>query len=161
MGLLDQILGGLAGNVGGRQAPAASSGGGMGNVMLALLPVVLSMLANRQGSAGAPGMGGGMGGMGGLGGLLEQLTRSGYGAQASSWVGTGANQPLPAQAWSDVFAPDQLAAMAAQAGVTEDEARSGLSELMPEVVDRLTPEGSMPAQDQLLASIDDFVARLR
>jgi uncharacterized protein YidB (DUF937 family) len=107
----------------------------------------------------SPGMGG-MGGMGGLGGLLEQLTRNGYGQQAASWVGTGPNEALPAQAWSDVFGSDQLAAIATQAGVSEDDARNGLSELMPQVVDRLTPQGQIPPQDQLLASLDDFARRL-
>ncbi|WP_280151801.1 YidB family protein [Piscinibacter sp. XHJ-5] len=150
MGLLDQILGGLAATRSGRSFPG-QSGGGMGNVVMALLPVVLGMLANRQGGTG----------MGGLGGLLEQLTRGGYGQQASSWVGTGPNEALPAQAWSDVFGPEQLAAIASQAGVSEDEARAGLSELMPEMVDRLTPEGQMPPQDQLLASIDEYERRLQ
>ena len=144
-----------------------ASGGGMNSALVALLPVVLGMLANRQGGGGgagfsAMGLGasGGAGGLGGLGGLLEQLTQSGYGQQANSWVGTGRNEPIEPQAWSSVFGSDKLAAIAAQAGLSEDETRHGLSELMPEVVDRLTPEGQMPAQDRLLASIDDFEKRM-
>ena len=171
MGLLDQILGGLTGNVSGRSPMSdPAGGGGMSGALVALLPVVLGMLANRQGggagaggfSAALGGLGGagGAGAAGGLGGLLEQLTRTGYGQQASSWVGTGRNEPLPPQAWSDVFGSDQLAAIASQAGLSEDQTRQGLSELMPEVVDRLTPEGTMPAQDRLLASIDDFERRM-
>jgi uncharacterized protein YidB (DUF937 family) len=163
MGLLDQILGGLAGNVAGRSPMAGqSSGGGMSNALVALLPVVLGMLANRQGSGtrGSALTGSVGGGMGGLGGLLEQLTQSGYGQQASSWVGTGQNQPVPAHAWSDVLGSDRLAALASQAGLSEEETKTGLSELMPEVVDRLTPEGRMPAADQLLSSIDDFARRM-
>jgi uncharacterized protein YidB (DUF937 family) len=164
MGLLDQILGGLAGGQPGPSRMGQTSGGGM---LMALLPVVLGMLANRQsagmGNAALPGMGGagGMGGgIGGLGGLLEQLTRSGYGQQASSWVGTGTNEPLPPQAWSQVLEPGQLAAIASQAGLSEDDARSGLSELVPEVVDRLTPQGQLPPMDQLLASIDAYAQKL-
>lgn len=160
MGLLDQILGGLAADTQGRQPMSPSAGGGMGNVVAALLPVVLTMLANRQGrgmgGAAFPQAGGMGGGLGGLGGLLEQLTRSGFGQQANSWVGTGPNEPLQPQAWSQVFGRDQLAAIASQAGISEDQAQAGLSELMPEVVDRLTPGGQMPVQDQLLASIEAF-----
>ena len=170
MGLLDQILGGLAGSVSGRSPMGnASAGGGMSSALVALLPVVLGMLANRQGGAtggagfspmaGLGGAGGG-GGLGGLGGLLQQLTQSGYGQQANSWVGTGRNEPIEPQAWSNVFGSDKIAAIAAQAGLSEEQTRHGLSELMPEVVDRLTPEGQMPAQDRLLASIDDFEKRL-
>ena len=164
MGLLDQILGGLTGGMQGQQqAPTGQGFGGSGSAaMMALLPVVLSMLSNRGGGTGAvtsPVTGGG-GGLGGLGGLLQQLTQSGYGQQVNSWVGTGANEPIPPQAWSKVFAPQQLSAIAAQAGISDDEARQGLSQLVPEVVDHLTPQGQMPAADQLLASIDQFASRM-
>src|SRR5207245_1480700 len=111
MGLLDQILGGLTGGMRGQgQAPTGQSFGGGAGAMMALLPIVLSMLSNRGGGTGAvaaPVMGGG-GGMASLGGLLQQLTQSGYGQQADSWVGTGANEPLPPQAWSKVLPPEQL-----------------------------------------------------
>src|SRR5687768_14196462 len=100
MGLLDQILGGLAGGGMGRM-PGAQAGGG-GGLLMALLPVVLSMLAQRQrGGSGGTG--------GGLGGLLEEFTRRGYGQQAQSWVGTGQNDPLPPQALDDVFGHDEIA----------------------------------------------------
>jgi uncharacterized protein YidB (DUF937 family) len=162
MGLLDQILGGLTGGMQGQgQAPTGQSfGGGGGAAMMALLPVVLSMLSNRGGGTVAAPVTGGGAGMGGLGGLLQQLTQSGYGRQANSWVGTGANEPLPAQAWSKVLSPEQLSAIASQAGVSEDEARQGLSQLVPEVVDHLTPQGQVPPADELLASIDRFASRL-
>jgi len=165
MGLLDQILGGLTGGMQGEgQAPMGRSfgGGASGGAMMALLPIVLSMLSNRGGGTGAvaaPVMGGG-GGMAGLGGLLQQLTQSGYGQQADSWVGTGANEPVPPQAWSRVLPPEQLSAIASQAGISEDEARHGLSQLVPEVVDHLTPQGQVPPEDELLASIDRFASRL-
>jgi len=125
MGLLDQILGGLTGGAqaqGQGQAPIGRSfgAGAGGGAMMALLPIVLSMLSNRGGGTGAvaaPIMGGG--GMAGLGGLLQQVTQSGYGQQADSWVGTGANEPLPPQAWSNVLRPEQLSAIASQAGLSE------------------------------------------
>jgi uncharacterized protein YidB (DUF937 family) len=163
MGLLDQILGGLTGGMQGQQqAPTGSSFGAGGSAaMMALLPIVLSMLSNRGGGSGgvaAPMMGGG-GGMGGLGGLLQQLTQSGYGQQAASWVGTGANEPVPPQAWSHVLSPEQLSGIASRAGISEDDARNGLSQLVPEVVDRLTPQGQLPPENELLASIDRFASQ--
>lgn len=209
MGLLDQILGGLAGGGLGRQQPMGRAGGGMSNVLVALLPVVLSMIANRRTAGSATGVdaggvlgggsnagnaGGGLGGLGGmfggaggvgsagdvlgglagmfggaggsaagaggLGGLLEQLTQKGYGQQASSWVGTGENQPLPPEAINEVFGHDQLSQIAQQAGVTTDEARDGLSELLPGVVDHLTPGGQVPEFDQLSSSVDDYLKQL-
>jgi uncharacterized protein YidB (DUF937 family) len=95
-----------------------------------------------------------------LAGLLGQLTQQGYGQQVQSWVGTGANEPLPPQALSQVFDPQELSTIASEAGVSEDEAREGLSELLPEVVDRVTPQGQLPGEDELNNSIDDFVRRL-
>jgi uncharacterized protein YidB (DUF937 family) len=164
MGFLDQILGGLAGGMQGQsRAPTGQGfGGAGGSAMMALLPIVLSLLSARAGSTGAvaaPLTGGG-GAMGGLGGLLQQLTQSGFGQQAASWVGTGANEPLPPQAWSKVLSPEQLSAIASQAGINEDEARHGLSQLVPQVVDHLTPQGQLPPEDELLASIDRFASRL-
>src|SRR5262245_558350 len=125
MGLLDDLLGGLAGQpMGGRAprepAPASVGGGGTSQVLMALMPIVLSMLSNR-GAGGAPNqmglgagaggglggllgqiLGGGQGGAGGLGGLLDQFQRAGFGEQASSWVGRGANQPLPPDAMAQI-----------------------------------------------------------
>jgi len=161
MGLLDQILGGLTGGMQGQgQMPSgASFGGGAGGAAItALLPIVLGMLANRGGGASAGT--GGAGGMGGLGGLLQQLTQSGFGRQADSWVGTGENEPMPPQAWSKVLGPEQLSAMASKAGISEEEVQHGLSQIVPQVVDHLTPNGEVPPADELLASIDQFASRL-
>ncbi len=151
-----------------------------GGVLMALMPVLLSMLANRgsQGAAtnqmSAPGVGGGLGGLlgqvlggaaggqgsgAGLGGLLEQLQRAGFGQQASSWVGHGANEPIPPDAMTEIFGRDGIEQISRQAGVTEDEASRGLSQLLPEVVDRVTPNGNVPDFDVLTNSVDDLARR--
>jgi len=183
MGILDDLLGGALGNVlgsamgGGRQGPAAA-GGGMGNVLAALLPVVLGMLANRQGGQqagiGAGGTGGlgdvlggllggsqatGSTGMGGLGQILEQFQRAGLGQQAASWVSTGQNMPVSPGAIGQVFDAETLSRIAREAGISEQEASTGLSQLLPEVVDRLTPSGQLPDLDQLSASVDAMRTR--
>ena len=164
MALLDELLGGLAGT-GLRQPQATSNaGGGVTNVLMALLPVVLGMMSNRQGGTtmGMSGAGGagGAGGLGGLGGLLQRMQQQGYADEAQSWVARGPNRPISPDALSRVFGRDGLSQIASQAGVSEGEAQQGLSQLLPEVVDTLTPEGQLPAADQLLASIDDYARRL-
>ncbi len=185
MGLLDELLGGLAqGGLGqamgqqaprgrGQQQPMGPQGGGMSSVLIALLPLVLSMLANRQGGGalggnrgnmggmGGTGGTGGTGGMGGLGGLLEQFQRMGYADQANSWVGTGSNLPISPEIIAQVFGRDGLSQIASQAGLTESEASVGLSQILPDVVDRLTPQGQMPDLDALVASVDDLERRFR
>ncbi len=146
---------------------------------MALLPVVLSMLANRGGrgmagnTARAPGLGanggllgamggmGGLGGLGGLGALLERFQQTGFGDQVQSWVGTGENQSIPPDALSQVFGGDQLSQIAAQAGLSEEDARMGLSQLLPQVVNELTPQGQLPDPDQLRSTLDDFERQLQ
>jgi uncharacterized protein YidB (DUF937 family) len=159
MGLLDELLGGLTqGGVGQmprqQQRSAAQAGGGMAGMVTALLPVVLAMLSKPQGGAPARGSGGG-----GLGAILEQFQRAGFGEQASSWVGTGANLPIPPEAMAQVFGRDGLGRIASQAGLTEEQASTGLSQILPEVVDRVTPQGQVPDLDALAASVGDLQRR--
>lgn len=171
MGLLDQILGGVSGVGGNTPRQSGSMGGG---VLMALLPVVMGMLSQRAGSAAA-GSAGGLGGLGGLGGvlgnlgvsgqgglagLIEQFTQKGYGQHASSWVGTGPNETLPPQAVSDVFGDEQLAQIAQKVGVSIDDARNGMSELLPGVVNHFTPDGNVPSLESMSSSVDDFVRRM-
>ena len=180
MGLLDDLLGqSSAGAANSRMAPQRddSSNAGMGQVMTALLPVVLAMLSNRgsgsQANVGAGGMGGGLGGILGqifgrssagtgsnLDSLLEQFQRAGFGNEAQSWVGKGRNEPMPPNAVETVFGRDGMAEIARHAGVSEQDASRGLSELMPEVIDRVTPGGQTPDENTLVASVDALIKRL-
>ena len=182
MGLLDDLLGGLAGQaMGGRaqqQSTQAGGGGtGMRQVLIALMPIVLEMLANRGARGGSPSstpgaggigdvlgqvLGGGSGGRGaagGLGGLLEQLRHAGFGEQADSWVGRGASKPISPDAMTQIFGHDGLEQISRQAGISQDEASRGLSQLLPEVVDRMTPDGEVPDASALANSVDDFARR--
>jgi uncharacterized protein YidB (DUF937 family) len=94
--------------------------------------------------------------MGGLGGLLEQFQRAGFGEQTRSWVGTGQNMPLPPGALEQIFGRGGLAKIAGAAGVSEDDASRGLAQLLPEMVDRVTPGGEVPDGDSLLANLSDL-----
>ena len=105
-------------------------------------------------------LGGVGGGSGGLGGLLEHFQRAGFGDQARSWVSAGDNQPISPNDITQVFGADGLAEIARRAGVGEDDAARGLSQLMPEVVDRLTPDGRVPDDSSLLAGVESFARRL-
>jgi len=167
MGLLTHILAGMAG--GRRGGFPMGRAGGLSPAVMVLLPIVMQMLAQRRAAnagaqrpvpmpqAGRP-SGGGL--SGGLGGLLERLTQRGYGPQVQSWISTGDNQPLPAHAVDDVFDEQELSQLAEQAGLSREEAREGLSQLLPEVVDDLTPEGQLPPEQQLRASVEAYASRL-
>jgi uncharacterized protein YidB (DUF937 family) len=181
MGLLDDLLSSMAGGQGtptrpaSQVPPARQSGGDMSQVLMRLLPIVLAMIAQRGGGAprtgNAPSPGGGLGGLGdllgsllggsggGLGDLLAQFQRAGLGAQAESWVNSGRNEPISPDAVERVFGHDALAQLARQAGISEADAARGLSQLLPEVVDRVTPDGRVPPQNELLASVEAFTRR--
>jgi uncharacterized protein YidB (DUF937 family) len=178
MGLLDDLLGPLSGDPSRpRTEPAATgqrSEPDMAKVMMALLPVVLGMLTSGQrdrsatpgrASGGGPGdvlgqlLGGATQGSGGLGALLEQLQRAGFGDQARSWVGTGRNEPISPDALARVFGRGVLAEIARRAGVSDEDASRGLASLVPEVVDRMTPDGTLPDAPTLLANVETLARR--
>jgi uncharacterized protein YidB (DUF937 family) len=197
MGILDDLLAGATSGQGGgfpTQRPQRGAGG-PNAALLALLPIVLSMLANRgssassgrdAGPAGGLGdilgqmmgggqrgggggglgdilgqvLGGGGGAGGGLGGLLRQFESAGLGDQARSWVSPGQNQPLSPDALGRVFGADGLAAIARQAGLSERDTTAGLAQLLPEIIDRATPQGQVPDDDQLAGTLQDLMRRL-
>src|SRR5262252_380239 len=177
MGLLDDLLGsalggGLGQQGGERPAQTPAAAGGGSNIMMALLPVVLSMLASRGGGS-QPG-GGGLGGMlgqmlgggtpsgtsGGLGGLLEQMQRAGSGDHAQSWVGSGQNMPIAPNAMGQIFGEKGLDEIARHANLTPQETSEGLSQLLPELVNHVTPGGQTPDFDQLRRSVDGLRGRM-
>jgi uncharacterized protein YidB (DUF937 family) len=84
---------------------------------------------------------------GGLAGLLEQLKSKGLGDIVQSWVGTGPNKPITPQQIGQGLGPDWLRQLAASAGVSTETVSQHLSEILPKIVDRLTPDGRLPTAD--------------
>jgi uncharacterized protein YidB (DUF937 family) len=87
---------------------------------------------------------------GGLSGLLQSLHDKGLGGLASSWVGTGQNLPISADQIQNVLGSDQVKQLAAKAGISPDAASSALSQLLPSLVDKLTPNGQVPQHSSIL-----------
>jgi uncharacterized protein YidB (DUF937 family) len=86
------------------------------------------------------------GGIGGaIGGLLEQFTKNGAGDVAGSWVGTGPNTAVNGGQLSQALGPDVVAMIAKQTGLSPEDLLGRLAQTLPQVVDRLTPNGKVPA----------------
>lgn len=134
MGLLDSVIGALANSRPGAQPPAAGATHGVSGSVL--LSAVLAMLANGQHAQGA--------GVGGLGDLIGRFTRGGMGDVIGSWTGGGQNAPISGDQLSNVLGADTIGQIASQLGLSNGEAAGQLSQLLPEVVDRLTPDGQSP-----------------
>jgi uncharacterized protein YidB (DUF937 family) len=130
MGLLDGLLGSVLGK---------ALGGGQQN---ALMEAAMSLLSNPQ--------------SGGVSGLLNTLKAKGLGDQVSSWIGTGQNLPVSADQIHNALGSDQIHQIAKQAGVEPAHASEGLAALLPQLIDKLTPHGSVPeagALEQGLAGL--------
>lgn len=123
MGLLDSVVGALAGG---------QSGGNN-----ALLETVMQLINNPQ--------------TGGLAGLIQSFQQGGLGEIVNSWVSTGANLPISPEQIQQVLGNSSLQGLAAQLGVTPEQASGSLADLLPQVVDQLTPNGQLPQGGDLMA----------
>lgn len=129
MGLLDSAMGALGGALGG------AGGGGSGNPML---DAAMQLLSNT-------------GQNGGLVGLVQAFQDKGLGELIASWIGTGQNLPVSPEQIKAVLGGGQLGQIAGQLGMNESQAAGGLADLLPQVIDTLTPNGQMPQGDDLMA----------
>lgn len=87
--------------------------------------------------------------MGGVDGLVKKFQQSGMGDVASSWVGTGENKSIQPDQLANVLGKDQVAELAQQADIPESQGASVLSQVLPAMVDKLTPEGKVPESSNL------------
>ena len=120
MGILDTVMGSL---------------GGQGQGQSAVMNLVTGLITNSNG--------------GGLGGLLQQFKAGGHGHLADSWVSTGKNLPISAEQIQSVLGSGQIQEMAAKIGLSPDILSGHLANLLPQVVDKVTPDGSVPDQGTL------------
>ncbi len=113
MGLLDDVLGQVAG--GGQNAGLARA--------------AMEMLGGK--------------GSGGLAGLAQMFGQKGLGDVVSSWISTGANQPISAEQLQGVLGNDVIGQLAAKAGLSPQAASGALAQMLPDLVDKLTPNGTV------------------
>jgi uncharacterized protein YidB (DUF937 family) len=128
-------------------------------LMLALLGLLASGALFRSGSTGSSGAspgaqptsgeGAGGGLLGGLGGLLGKLQNGGLADAAKSWVGSGPNQPVSPGQLGSALGPDIIKTLAQKTGLSEEELTKQLSQVLPGVVDNLTPAGRLPTGAEL------------
>ena len=152
-GGLSDVLGGMLG--GGRPGMApGQTGGGLGDLLG-------GALGGGRGAQGGPGggLGGILGGLlaggaaggllnGGLRHLVTDMENNGQGNAAHSWVGRGENQSLAPDDLARAVGLDDIDAVARETGLPREQVVSDLSQHLPEFIDRLTPDGRMPTDDE-------------
>lgn len=113
-----------------------------------LLQAALSLLANN-------------GQNGGLHGLVERFQEAGLGNAIHSWIGSGQNVPITGRHVQQALGEGHLQQIAEEAGLTEDETADQLSQMLPDLVDKLTPGGHIPqgGLGNMSTLLDHFLGR--
>lgn len=106
-----------------------------------LLGPLLGGLNNNQQSGLMSAVSGLVTGNGGIGGLLQKFSGHGLGDLVKGWVSTGPNPPATAQHIEQVFGADQLKQIASQTGLDPSQISAQIAQILPQVVDKLTPQG--------------------
>lgn len=128
MGLLDNLEGMATSRIAGSNPAAAE---------------ILQMIQNHPG---------------GLNGLIQAFHANGLGGLVNSWTSTGENQPATPDQMQQALGSDKVQAMAQSLGISPDAAKSTLAQLMPMLIDKLTPNGSVPEQSNLLQMGENVLA---
>lgn len=105
--------------------------------------------ANAAPQAGTNEAAGAGGLLAGLGGLLNKLQQGGLGNATDSWIGSGQNQPVPPNKLGSALGPDVIKNLAQRSGLSEDELTQQLSQVLPGLVDKMTPDGRLPTAAEL------------
>ncbi len=126
MGLLDGVLGNL---MGGQQSGGANP----------LLQIAMQLLQQQSQSSG-----------GTLGGLMDAFQKAGMGEQLNSWIGTGQNIPATGDQMTQALGRDKIADIARQLGMSHGEVSGGLADMLPQLIDKITPDGQLPQDHNML-----------
>jgi uncharacterized protein YidB (DUF937 family) len=119
MGLFDDLAGKVVGAVEGSRGQEKGLAAG-----------VMGLLTNPE--------------TGGLSGLVQAFKQQGLGDIISSWVGTGTNAAITPDQVQEVLGGDVIQQLAKKSGVSVDAAKAQLAELLPSLIDKVTPEGKIP-----------------
>jgi len=138
MGLLNQLAGGVVSAL----ATGHNSGAGQATALITLATQLLN----------APEFGG-------LSGLIKTFQDKGYGDLVASWVGKGSNLPVSADQIMTVLGTDFLTRLAQGSGNTPEQEAAVISEALPQLIDRLTPEGALPDPQQLSTLVASMLTR--
>lgn len=86
--------------------------------------------------------------LGGLGGLMTRFQQGGLGDVMKSWVGSGQNQPISSDQLASVLGPEVMQTLAQKTGLSQQDLAAHLSQVLPRVVDKLTPNGRLPTPSE-------------
>ncbi|AWY20988.1 YidB family protein [Moraxella bovis] len=138
-------LGSVLGQVLGSQSAQQKGGFNKNTLLLALIPIVLGYIQKN----------------GGLSGVLAKFQGNGLGNKAQSWVNIDTdNDGLDAQDVMSLFGKDEINRACQQTGASETEVCQGIAELLPQVVNDLTPNGDLATENEANAEISQILQQV-
>jgi uncharacterized protein YidB (DUF937 family) len=154
MGLLDNLIGMAAkgalgkvlGGVGGLGGAIQNQPAQQAPVHIGLLQHVMDMFANKQ--------------TGGLGSILDKLRGGGLSQQVASWVGTGPNQSVTGDQVQAALGQSQISQLAQKFGIPENMVAGHLAQILPELVNHVTPDGTMPDHSAIESALGALKGKL-
>lgn len=132
MGLFDEVLA-MAGGSGAQQPQQASA-----------LTAILGYINSPQ--------------VGGIAGLQQMFQQGGLGNIVSSWLSNGQNLPISANQLQNVIHSDTLNQVAQQHGFDPAQLTGMMATLLPDLVDKLTPNGEVPDSNSLQSMLKGLSA---
>jgi uncharacterized protein YidB (DUF937 family) len=133
MGLLDKVVSMLGSNV-----PGGGTQGG-------LVEHVMGLINNPD--------------IGGLPGLISKFEKGGLSDVVSSWVGTGANAPVSGEQITNTLGADKIKEIASKLGISDGQVSGGLASLLPQIIDKLTPDGKVPDGNSLEQGLSSLLQK--
>jgi uncharacterized protein YidB (DUF937 family) len=82
---------------------------------------------------------------GGVNGLAQRFQSGGAGEVFSSWVSTGENKAIATETITQVLGSAQVQQFAQKIGVDPQQASDFIAKALPQVIDKLTPNGAIEA----------------
>ena len=148
MGLLDEVIGAALGS---QPPPGRPPQGAAGQDQFSQIAAALQeLLAPKQEPGSAARAAGQQSSSGGLDVLMRQFQQNGFGEIIKSWIGTGQNQPISPTQLRQAMGQETVTDLSRQTGAPQDDLLSQLSKYLPGVIDKLTPNGQLPNQSDLL-----------
>lgn len=119
MGLLDELAEGVLSKMSGGEGSQTQ-----------ILEFVMGLINNPE--------------TGGLGGFVENFKSKGLGDVIGSWIGSGENQSISVEQIQHVLGGEQIQQLGQKLGLSGEELSGSLASLLPQLIDKLTPDGTVP-----------------
>jgi len=108
------------------------------------MEVPMGLFDSLAGALGGAGIEGALESVGGLNGLVGKFQQGGLQDVVQSWISTGGNLPINADQIQSVLGSGVIGDLAGKLGLDPAQAADQLAGMLPDLVDKLTPNGALP-----------------